>query len=37
LLPRAEITVLPGLGHLAHEERPAKTADLLRGFFNERA
>ena len=29
LLPRAEAVSLPGLGHLAHEERPAEVAALL--------
>lgn len=32
LLPRAEIVVLPGLGHLAHEERP----DLVAASIEER-
>jgi magnesium chelatase accessory protein len=30
LLPAAEIISLPGLGHLAHEERPAELVTLLR-------
>ena len=29
ILPGATIHALPGLGHLAHEERPAELADLL--------
>jgi len=29
ILPSATIHALPGLGHLAHEERPAELADLL--------
>ncbi len=29
LLPSAEIVRLPGLGHLAHEERPDLVADLV--------
>jgi magnesium chelatase accessory protein len=33
LLPDAEIMRMPGLGHLAHEERPAEVAELLQGFF----
>ncbi len=33
LLPEAQIRRLPGLGHLAHEERPAEVAELLREFF----
>jgi magnesium chelatase accessory protein len=33
LLPAAEIVRMPGLGHLAHEERPAEMAEVLRGFF----
>jgi magnesium chelatase accessory protein len=33
LLPDAEIVRMPGLGHLAHEERPAEMAEVLRGFF----
>lgn len=31
LLPAAEVVYLPGLGHLAHEERPAEVAELLTG------
>jgi magnesium chelatase accessory protein len=31
-VPRAELVELPGLGHLAHEERPATVAQLLREF-----
>ena len=30
LLPSAELTTLPGLGHLAHEERPREVADVVR-------
>ncbi len=33
LLPDAEIMRMPGLGHLAHEERPAEVAELLQDFF----
>jgi magnesium chelatase accessory protein len=33
LLPNAEIVRMPGLGHLAHEERPAEVAEVLREFF----
>jgi magnesium chelatase accessory protein len=33
LLPGAKILRMPGLGHLAHEERPAEVAELLREFF----
>ena len=29
LVPGAEVTVLPGLGHLAHEERPGEVAALI--------
>ena len=29
LLPSTQIVEMPGLGHLAHEERPAETAELL--------
>ncbi len=31
-VPAAELVELPGLGHLAHEERPATVEQLLRGF-----
>ena len=30
-LPGVELTMLPGLGHLAHEERPADVAAIVRG------
>ncbi len=30
-LPGAELTMLPGLGHLAHEERPADVAAIVQG------
>jgi magnesium chelatase accessory protein len=30
-VPRAEVIALPGLGHLAHEERPREIADLVKG------
>lgn len=30
LLPSAELTALPGLGHLAHEEAPREVADVVR-------
>jgi magnesium chelatase accessory protein len=30
-LPSAEVISLPGLGHLAHEERPEEVADLVKG------
>ena len=33
LLPAAEIMLLPGLGHLAHEESPAEIAELLKACF----
>ena len=32
LVPGAELTILPGLGHLAHEERPSETAALVEAF-----
>ena len=32
LVPGAELVSLPGLGHLAHEEQPARIATLVRGF-----
>lgn len=32
LAPGASLTVLPGLGHLAHEERPAEVAGLIEAF-----
>lgn len=34
---RAQITSLPGLGHLAHEEQPAVIADLMVSFAREQA
>ena len=33
LLPRARIERLTGLGHLAHEEEPARVAPLIESFF----
>ena len=36
LLPQAEITQLPGLGHLAHEEQPAMLARLIVDAARER-
>ncbi|WP_010162287.1 alpha/beta fold hydrolase BchO [Sphingomonas sp. PAMC 26617] len=32
LIPDSRIEVLPGLGHLAHEEKPAEVAALIAGF-----
>lgn len=32
LIPDSRVEVLPGLGHLAHEERPAEVAALIGGF-----
>jgi magnesium chelatase accessory protein len=38
LVPRAELVSLPGLGHLAHEERPEQVAAiLLRAIAHEAA
>jgi magnesium chelatase accessory protein len=34
-LPAARIVPLPGLGHLAHEERPAQIAELLAGIYDQ--
>jgi len=34
-LPRARLRVLPGLGHLAHEERPETVADAIRDCARE--
>jgi magnesium chelatase accessory protein len=34
LLPGTQITELPGLGHLAHEEQPARVAQLLCDLFD---
>jgi magnesium chelatase accessory protein len=31
LVPSARVVSLPGLGHLAHEERPQKLAELITG------
>ncbi|KWV94489.1 alpha/beta fold hydrolase BchO [Erythrobacter sp. AP23] len=36
-LPDAQLEVLPGLGHLAHEERPAEAAEHIRRFLDARA
>lgn len=36
LLPQAEVTQLPGLGHLAHEEQPALLAQLIIDAARER-
>ncbi|MBU3671910.1 MAG: alpha/beta fold hydrolase [Sinobacteraceae bacterium] len=36
LLPQAELTQLPGLGHLAHEEQPALLAQLIIDAARER-
>jgi len=36
LLPQTEITQLPGLGHLAHEEQPAMLAQLIVDAARER-
>jgi magnesium chelatase accessory protein len=36
LIPGAELVALPGLGHLAHEERPEEIAALIRDFMGER-
>lgn len=32
MVPGAEVTIMPGLGHLAHEERPAEVAGLVTAF-----
>ena len=36
LVPGAAVTLLPGLGHLAHEERPEELAAIIRRFAGER-
>ena len=36
-MPDATVTNLPGLGHLAHEERPAEMAGLILRFIDETA
>jgi pimeloyl-ACP methyl ester carboxylesterase len=33
-LPHATLRVIPGSGHLPHEERPVETIDALRGFLS---
>ena len=37
MIERGRVAPLPGLGHLAHEERPAEVADLIAGFVGEGA
>lgn len=37
LLPGAQLVSLPGLGHLAHEEQPARIAALISGFARTEA
>ena len=36
LIPGARIVMLPGLGHLAHEEQPGPVADLITEFARQR-
>jgi 3-oxoadipate enol-lactonase len=36
-IPRAELVVVPGAGHLPALERPAETAELVRGFLTRRS
>ncbi len=35
LLGNARVIALPGLGHLAHEERPSEVAEIIRAFAGE--
>ena len=35
LIPASRVEVLPGLGHLAHEERPTEVAAIIAGFAGE--
>ncbi|UIP06913.1 alpha/beta fold hydrolase [Erythrobacter sp. SDW2] len=35
LIPRARLVTMPGVGHLAHEERPRETSELISDFFDE--
>ncbi|MCF6445999.1 alpha/beta fold hydrolase BchO [Nereida sp. MMG025] len=35
-LPHARVEVMEGVGHLAHEERPDQTVDLIRAFLSEK-
>jgi magnesium chelatase accessory protein len=35
LMPHGRYVMVPGLGHLAHEEDPAGTATLIEGFARE--
>jgi magnesium chelatase accessory protein len=36
LVPNAKVIVMPGVGHLSHEERPAETAALIRAALTAR-
>ena len=35
-IPDCRLEVLPGLGHLAHEEQPARAADFIRAFAEQK-
>lgn len=37
MVGNGRLVALPGLGHLAHEERPAEVADLIRRFVEEQS
>jgi pimeloyl-ACP methyl ester carboxylesterase len=37
ILPHATVKILPGLGHLAHEEQPHQVAQIMENFCQDHA